>query len=42
MTPLLVTIFGESSFALRSTSSEVRYFARERTTGVRRSTVSML
>ena len=31
MTPLLVTTLGESSFALRKTSSEVRYFARERT-----------
>ncbi len=42
MTPLFVTIFGESSFAFRKTSSEVRYFARDRTAGVSRSTVSML
>ena len=31
MTPLLVTTFGESSFARCKTWSEVRYFARERT-----------
>ena len=45
MTPLFVTIprlRDESSLARRRTWSEVRYFARERTAGVSRSTVSML
>jgi len=42
MTLLFVTASGESSFARFKTCSEVRYFARERTIGVRRSTVSML
>src|SRR5438132_877442 len=42
ITPLFVTISGAISFARLSTASETRYFARERTSGVRRSHVSTL
>jgi len=40
--PALVTISGAISFMRRKTSSERRYFARDRTSGVSRSTVSTL